>query len=162
MTTPPMPPAQPPIEQPANVVNKQQQDQDQLQKQIQDQQQKNNQYNSVGELLQKQQTESDADSSADSSSVNSAQMTNIQVNNHSNRIEYGTFKVPETTLNINGYVTERGDFGGVVGVSIPIGGRSRKTINQALEIQTKADQLNFEKSYTSVCANIDTQGSYWN
>lgn len=153
---PPQPPAQPPIEQPVNQTNKQQQDQ--LQKQQQDQQQKNNQYNSVGELLQKQQTESDADSSADSTSVNSANLTNVQVNNTSNRVEYGSFKIPETTLNINGYVTERGDFGGVVGINIPIGGRSRKSIGRALDIQVQADQLAFEQSYSSVCANINDGG----
>ena len=149
----------PPVNQPPAVVNDTNQ-QDQQQKQIQDQfqDQLQNQNNTIGELLQKQSTESDADSSADSSSVNSATMTNVQVNNNSNRLEYGTFKIPETTLNLNGYVTENGDFGAVVGINIPLGGRPRKTINRALEIQVAADQLALEQSYSSVCANIEEGG----
>lgn len=150
ISPPAQPPVQPPIEQPVNVNNEQQQDQFQDQQQQQD--------NRIGELLQKQQTESDADSSADSTSVNSSTQSNIQVNNNSNRIEYDSFKIPETTLNINGYVTERGDVGAVVGVNIPLGGKSRGRINRALELRVAADQLAFEQEYSSVCANIEGGG----
>lgn len=163
MGLPYTPPPQPPVEQPVNInkqdqdqVQKQNQDQKSIQDQFQDQLQ--NQNNTIGELLQKQSTESDADSNADSTSVNSATQTNVQVNNNSNRIEYGDFKIPETTLNINGYVTENGDFGGIVGVTIPLGGRSRKSINKGLEIKVAADQLALEQSFSSVCANIADGG----
>jgi len=66
--------------------------------------------------------------------------------------------MPEISIGINGYVTERGDFGGVIGLNIPIGGRSRSKINRALEIQVQADQLAFEQSYASTCSNIQEQG----
>jgi len=143
------PPVQPPVEQPANVVNEQQQDQFQDQQQQQD--------NRIGELLQNQNTESDADSSADSTSVNSSNQSNIQVNNNSNRVEYGEFKIPETTINLSGYKNQH-DYGVIGTVSIPIGGRARKTINQSLEIRAQRDQINFEAEYASACANIEDGG----
>lgn len=142
----------PPVNQPPAVVNdtnQQEQRQDQFQDQVQN--------NTVGELLQKQQTESDADSSADSSSVNSASQSNIQVNNNSNRVEYEGFKLPETTFNLSVYGNE--DDLGVIGtISVPIGGRPRKTINRALEIRAQRDQISFETEYASACANIGDGG----
>lgn len=59
---------------------------------------------------------------------------------------------------MNGYVTENGDFGAVVGINIPLGGGSRKSIKRALDIQVQSDQLAFEQSYTSSCANIEDGG----
>ena len=76
-------------------------------------------------------------------------------------MEFGTFKIPETTLNINSFVNSNGDggadYGAVIGVNIPLGGRSGKTINRALDIQVQADALAFERSYASVCANLETE-----
>ena len=143
-------PPEPPVvvEKPADTT------QQQFQEQFQDQQQQN----TIGELLQEQRTESDADSNARSSSSNSSSQTNVQVNNNSNRVEYGSFKIPETTLNLNGYITERGDFGAVFGVNVPIGGKSRSTIRRALDIRAKSDKLAFEQNYSSVCANIQDGG----
>lgn len=69
--------------------------------------------------------------------------------------------MPETTLNINSFVNSNGDggadYGAVIGVNIPLGGRSRKSINRALDIQVQADALAFERSYASVCANLDSE-----
>lgn len=76
-------------------------------------------------------------------------------------MEYGTFKIPTTTLNINSFINSTSDggadYGAVIGVNIPLGGRSGKTINRALDIQVQADALAFERSYASVCANLDTE-----
>mgnify|MGYP000441010880 CR=1 FL=1 len=76
-------------------------------------------------------------------------------------MEFGTFKIPETTLNINSFVNSNGDggadYGAVIGVNIPLGGKSRKSINRALDIQVQADALAFERSYASVCANLDSE-----
>lgn len=69
--------------------------------------------------------------------------------------------MPETTLNINSFVNSNGDggadYGAVIGVNIPLGGKSRKSINRALDIQVQADALAFERSYASVCANLDSE-----
>jgi len=124
----------------------QEQEQQQEQQQVQ---------NTVGELLQQQQSESQSDS--ESTSVNSASQSNIQVNNNSNRIEYGEFKIPETTLNLSLYGNEN-DIGVIGTVSIPLGGKSRKTINRALAIRAQRDQISFEAEYASACANIEDGG----
>lgn len=44
-----------------------------------------------------------------------------------------------------------------MGVNVPLGGRSSKTINRALDIQVQADALAFERSYASVCANLESE-----
>lgn len=41
---------------------------------------------------------------------------------------------------------------------MPLGGKPRKSINKALEIQVNADKLAFEQSYASICSNIATGG----
>lgn len=111
----------------------------------------------VGELLQQQNQDAESKSESDSTSVNSASQSNIQVNNNSNRIEYGEFKIPETTLNLSVYGNDN-DFGVIGTVSIPLGGRPRKTINKALEIRAQRDQISFETEYASACANIEDGG----
>jgi len=61
-------------------------------------------------------------------------------------------------MNLNAYVNDNGNFGGVVSLNIPLGGRSRSFINRALDIQVQADQLAFEQSYSSTCANVQSGG----
>lgn len=146
----PAPPApQPPVEQ----VQKQNQDQNQNQTQDQDN------TTNIGKLDQNQSTKSDADSTADSTSSQSSVLQNTQINQNSNRLEYGTFKVPETTLTLSGIVNGGGDrednYSVVLGLNVPLGGGMRKTVKSALDTQLKADVLSFERSYASVCANLD-------
>ena len=129
-------------------------------KPITQQQQDQFQTNTLGELNQDQLTNSDADSksSSDSSSVNSASQQNININSNSNRISYGTFHMPEKSIHLNGFVDQRGNFGGTFTLNIPLGGRSRKLINRSLQTRTLLDQLELEKQYASVCSSIDKQG----
>ncbi|MGK3946696.1 hypothetical protein ABK046_51085, partial [Streptomyces caeruleatus] len=79
----------------------------------------------------------------------SSSLQNIQVNNSSNRIEYGSFKIPETTLNLNSFYNKNGggsdDFGVVIGVNVPLGGGARKSVKRALDTQVKSDVLAFER-----------------
>lgn len=82
-------------------------------------------------------------------------------NNNSNRIEYGSFKIPTTTLNLNSFYNKNGggsdDFGVVLGVNVPLGGGAGKSIKRALDTQVKSDVLAFERSYASVCANLESE-----
>jgi len=115
------------------------------------------------DLLQEQTVNGRSESNSDSTSVNSASQSNIQVNNNSNRIEYGSFKVPETSLYLNGYFNDGAhrdsDFGVIVGLNVPIGGSSRKSINRAIDIQFARDEIAYEAEYASACANIEDGGS---
>jgi hypothetical protein len=45
----------------------------------------------------------------------------------------------------------------VLGLNVPIGGGPRKDIKKALSTQVRADQLAFERTYASVCANLDSE-----
>jgi hypothetical protein len=152
VTPPPvLPPTPPAVVQPV-------QNQNQTQNQTQGQDQDNT--TNIGQLGQNQNTKSDADSSADSTSTQSSSLQNIQVNNTSNRIEMGTFKIPETTLQISSYLNggegRSADYGAVVSVNVPLGGGVRKDVKKALSIQVASDQLAFERTYASVCANLDS------
>jgi hypothetical protein len=135
-----------------------------VQKQTQDQTQGQNQDNTtnIGQLDQNQSTKSDADSVSDSSSSQSSTLSNIQVNSNSNRIEYGSFRIPETTLTISGFAnggeSRKNDYGVVLGVNVPLGGGVRKSVRRALDTQVKSDLLAFERSYASVCANLEGEG----
>jgi hypothetical protein len=147
----------PPVVTPPAVVQPVQ-NQTQTQNQTQGQDQDNT--TNIGQLDQNQNTKSDADSSADSTSTQSSTLSNIQINNNSNRVEFGSFKVPETTLNINSFVNggegRNTEYGAVVGINIPLGGGVRKDVKKALAVQVAADQLAFERTYASVCANLDS------
>jgi hypothetical protein len=150
VTPPPvLPPTPPAVVQPV---------QNQTQNQTQSQDQDNT--TNIGQLDQNQNTKSDADSSADSTSTQSSSLQNIQVNQSSNRVEFGSFKVPETTLTISSYLNggegRNTDYGAVVAVNVPLGGGIRKDVKKALSIQVAADQLAFERTYASVCANLDS------
>jgi hypothetical protein len=150
VTPPPvLPPTPPAVVQPV-------QNQTQTQNQTQGQDNTTN----IGQLGQNQNTKSDADSSADSTSTQSSTLSNVQVNQSSNRIEYGTFRVPETTLTISSYLNggegRNADYGAVVAVNVPLGGGVRKDVKKALAVQVASDQLAFERTYASVCANLDS------
>jgi len=146
----PVPPSTPPV-----VITTPVQQQNQNQNQNQDN------TTNIGKLNQNQSTKSDADSSADSSSSQSSSLQNIQVNNNSNRLEYNSFKIPETTLNLNFVGSKYGDSNSeyqvVLGLNVPLGGASRKLVKSALDTQVKSDLLAFEQTYASVCANVDKE-----
>lgn len=58
------------------------------------------------------------------------------------------------TANSNG--SDSPSYSAVIGVNIPLGNASTKRIKQALDVQVAADQLAFERTYASVCANLDS------
>lgn len=57
----------------------------------------------------------------------------------------------------NGGEGRNTDYGVVVGVNIPLGGGVGKDVRRALNVQVAADQLAFERTYASVCANLDSE-----
>lgn len=121
-------------------------------------QNQNQQQETLAELIQRQNQNADASSKAESTTVNSASQKNIQVNNNSNRIEFESFKIPETTLNISTYADLNGDVGALATVNIPIGGKARGKILAALDKRVAAIELENERTYLSACASIKEQG----
>ena len=120
-------------------------------------QNQNQEQQTLSELIQNQSQEADATSKAESSTVNSASQKNIQINNNSNRIEFETFKIPESTFNLSVYGSDN-DVGGIATVNIPLGGKSRSKILKALDARVAAIEVENERSYLSACASIKDQG----
>lgn len=50
-----------------------------------------------------------------------------------------------------------GEYQVVLGLNVPLGGGARKAVKSALDTQVRSDLLAFEKSYASVCANVDKE-----
>ena len=134
----------PPVYQPPHVHEGQQQEQEQAQ-------------TTIGSLLQEQLAETESKSSSDSSSSNSAVQSNVQINNNSNRIEWGSFKIPETSLSISAY-GNRSDHGVIATVNIPIGGRARRRINRAVAKEVAILDLQYASQYYSACTSIAERG----
>ena len=139
-----MPYTPPPVYQPPTVYEGQQQEQQQEQ-------------TTIGELLQEQISESESKSASDSSSSNSSVQSNVQINNSSNRIEWGSFKVPETSISISAY-GNRSDHGVIATVNIPVGGRARRRINRAIEKEVAILDLQYASQYYSACTSIQDKG----
>jgi hypothetical protein len=58
---------------------------------------------------------------------------------------------------VSGTGSDTPSYSVVLGLNVPLGGGIRKDVKNALSTQVRADQLAFERTYASVCANLDTE-----
>lgn len=103
--------------------------------------------------------DSDSTSASTSNNENNSSQSNVQINNNSNRIEFGNgaVAIPETTLSINAYGNAN-DFGAVITLNVPIGGKARKSGNAYAKAIAQRQTIAAQADLLTTCAKIAESG----